>query len=443
VRRRSATCSLNSARPPTRPLSNSASRPLRRLPPPPAHPKTGKRLQNKGPEPFTVLTINGRITLSRRRYFAKGVGSFNPLDTWIDSAEATISLGAREMACRLNLASRNFDKAAENLQRAAQFSLSGEFLRQVVEDEGKSVQKAAAAGQLPLGWDYRDCAAHDKDGNETGKTRVYLGSDGVKVPVVTQSEKDARRGKIKAKRRRRGKKCRKLPRPRAGADQRYKEFKIVTYYDELQEHRLVSVTRGDHEVAGRLMRRDGGRVGLDKADDKVALVDGAEWIKNQMEKQSLPLDDIGLDFYHLADYAHKTRRAVYGEEDPQDKTAPGNVWVAGILHTAKHKGYEALRDELVQWKATLRGRKQRQAAEALIGYVTDRREMIKYPQFQAVGRQIGSGPTESMCKATTLRIKGVGMRWDADNAEAIMALEALDQSGAWQSYWDSRLAQAA
>jgi hypothetical protein len=437
------TCSLNSARPPTRPPCNSACRPPRRLPPPPAHPKTGKRLQNKGPEPFTILTINGRITLSRRRYFAKDVGSFNPLDTWIDSAEATISLGAREMACRLNLASRNFDKAAENLQRAAQFSISGEFLRQVVEDEGKAVGKAAAAGQLPLGWDYRDCAAHDKDGKETGKTRVYLGSDGVKVPVVTQAEKDARRGKIKAKRRRKGKKCRKLPRPRAGADQRYKEFKIVTYYDELQEHRLVSVTRGDHEVAGRMMRRDGGRVGLDKADDKLALVDGAEWIRNQMEKQSLPLDDIGLDFYHLADYAHKTRRAVYGEEDPQDKTAPGNVWVAGVLHTAKHKGYEALRDELVQWKATLHGRKQRQAAEALIGYVTDRREMIKYPQFQALGRQIGSGPTESMCKATTLRIKGVGMRWDADNAEAIMALEALDQSGAWQSYWDSRLAQAA
>src|SRR3954447_18158236 len=223
----------------------------------------------------------------------------------------------------------------------------------------------------------------------------------------------------------------------------YKEFKIVTYYDDLQGHRLVSVTRGDHEVAGRLMRRGGGRGGVDRADDKVAVVDGADWIKNQMTKQSLSLDDIGLDFYHLADYAHKTKRAVYGEEDPDDKTAPGNVWVAGILHTAKHQGYQALRDALVGWKATLHGPKERQAAEALIGYVTDRRAMIKYPECQAVGRQIGSGPTESMCKATTLRIKGVGMRWDGDNAEAIMALEALEQSGAWQSYWDSRLGLAA
>jgi hypothetical protein len=75
--------------------------------------------------------------------------------------------------------------------------------------------------------------------------------------------------------------------------------------------------------------------------------------------------------------------------------------------------------------------------------VTERAAMILYPQFQAVGRQIGSGPTESMGKATTQRIKGRGKRWDSDNAEAIMALEALDQSGGWPAYWDSFLTQAA
>jgi hypothetical protein len=69
--------------------------------------------------------------------------------------------------------------------------------------------------------------------------------------------------------------------------------------------------------------------------------------------------------------------------------------------------------------------------------------MIQYPKFLEMGRQIGSGPTESMCKATTQRTKGVGMRWDADNAEAVMALEALEQSGGWQAYWDSFLTQAA
>ena len=87
--------------------------------------------------------------------------------------------------------------------------------------------------------------------------------------------------------------------------------------------------------------------------------------------------------------------------------------------------------------------RKRKAIERLLGYVSDRAEMIRYPEFLALGRQIGSGPTESMCKATTLRLKGRGMRWDRDNAEALMALEALDQSGTWEDYWDAQLSLAA
>ena len=202
--------------------------PRKRLFPPPPNPNSGKSLQNKGPEPFTFLTSNGRITLSRRRYFAKDLGSFTPLDTWIDKAEATISLGVREMACRLNLASRNFDKAAENLGRSAQVYLSGEFLRQVVESEGKAVQAAAQAGKLPLDWTASDCPAWDKEGEPTDRSRIYLGSDGVMVPHITDAEKRTRRDRTKAKRRRCGQRRRALPRARPGADGPFQEFKIVT-----------------------------------------------------------------------------------------------------------------------------------------------------------------------------------------------------------------------
>ena len=45
-------------------------------------------------------------------------------------------------------------------------------------------------------------------GDKTGKTtRVYTGSDGVMVPVITETEKIKRRDTIRAKRRRSGKKC--------------------------------------------------------------------------------------------------------------------------------------------------------------------------------------------------------------------------------------------
>lgn len=388
------------------------------------------------------MTVNGRITLSRRRYSAPGVGGTHPLDVWLDRAEDSLSLGLRELACRLNLASANFDKAAENLGRAAQVHLSGEFLRQIVESEGKAVQAAAQAGLLPIDWQASDGPALDAAGQPTEHSRLYLGSDGVMVPHVTDPEKRRRRERVKAKRRRCGKKRRPLPRVRSGADGPFKEFKIVTFYDDAAKHRLVSVTRGDCEQAGRLMRRDAGRVGLDKADDKVGVVDGSEWIKNQIQRQSLPLDDLGLDFYHLAENVHKARRAVFGEEDPKDEQVPGRVWAGQVLHTAKHAGYERLREQLQEWKAGLCRASARQAAEQLLNYVTDRREMIQYPKFQELGRQIGSGPTESMCKATTQRIKGRGRRWDGDKAESIMALEALEQSGAWQDYWDAQLCLA-
>jgi len=365
--------------------------------------------------------------LRRRRWHSPGAGTTTPLDAWVDAVEASISLGVREMACRLNADSKNFDKAAANLARTAPIDVSGERLRALVETEGKKVIQVQRSAQLPVGWSAAECAT------PAGPTRVYFGSDGVMVPVLTSAEKQTRRRKIKEKRRRRGRKVRPLPAAKTGADQKYKEFKIVAYYDEAQEHRLVAGTRGDHEVAGRLMRREAARLRLDQADEKVGNVDGSPWIRNQVAQQSLPLDALGLDFYHLSENVHKARRAIYGEDNEA-----GQVWAGAVLHTFKHDGYDAAWQQLLDWRAGVR-RGQRPTADQLLNYVSDRREMIRYPEFQAKDWQIGSGPTEATCKTLTARLKGSGMRWDADNAEAIMGLEALSQSGQWNLYWQSQL----
>jgi hypothetical protein len=341
----------------------------------------------------------------------------------------------RELVCRLNQASRCFAKAADNLARTAQLRLSREALRQLVLAEGKAVASAEKDGRLALAWDAGQCFVPDEQGRPTTATRVYLGVDGVMVPTVTRQEKDVRRATVRAKRRRRGRKCRPLPRARPGSDQSFKEVKIVTFYDEPCAHRLVLLTRGNSDQAGRLMRRAAGLIGLEKAQDKAAVVDGAEWIRKQILAQSVPVDAVQLDFYHLAENVHKARRAVFGESDPKDEADAGNRWAAGLLHVAKHEGYLALDEALCAWVRELPPSK-RAAGVALLGYVTEREEMVAYPEFRKAGRQIGSGPTESMCKATTLRVKGVGKKWDADNAEAVMILEALDQSGAWDTYWN-------
>jgi hypothetical protein len=402
---------------------------MRRKPlfPPPKHATTGQNLSNKGRQEYSVLTINGRVVLKRIRWHGAGVGSITPLDLYLDKAEQTISVGAREISCRLNGNSKNFDRTAENLARAAQIASSGETLRVLIENEGRQVLKVQQAGMLPIPWSADDCET------EEGTTRLYLGSDGVMVPMVTDEEKKKRRQKIKEKRRRRGKKAKPLPRARPGADQKYKEFKVVAFYDETQEHRIVAGTKGDCTEAGRLMRHQAARIHLDQADEKIGNVDGSPWIRNQIERQSLYLDGLGLDFYHLAENAQKARRGVYGEEEA------GKNWVGDLLHTFKHEGYEASWQKLVAWRATVRGPTKRKAADTLLGYVSERRDMIRYPEFIEKGWQIGSGPTEATCKTLTARLKGSGMRWGATNGEALMALEALSQSGLWKAYWQTLL----
>ena len=124
--------------------------------------------------------------------------------------------------------------------------------------------------------------------------------------MVTQAEKDKRRRHIREKRQRRGRKAKPLPSPRPGTDQGYKEFKIVTFYDQDMSHRLVSVTRRNHEAAGGLMRRDARRLGLREAKEKIGNVDGASWIRRQIQRQRLGLSGLGLDFYHLSENVHNT-----------------------------------------------------------------------------------------------------------------------------------------
>jgi hypothetical protein len=390
---------------------------------------TGKRKQNKGSADRSTLSVNGRVSLRRRHYHSKGEGATTPGDDWLDAAHATISLATRELCCQLNMASRSFEMTASNLAKSARLSLSAETLRQLVEEEGKAALAQSRTGELGPNWRAAQCKGPD------GQSLVYLSSDGFMAPMITDQEKQARREKVMAKRKARkgGGKRRRLSPVKHGSDQRYKEFKAVMFYDHDLTHRQVSVTRGDCQAAGKLMSRDAWRLGFAAADFRVGNIDGGPWIINQILTRKLPMTATGLDFYHLGENVHKARRIVFGEED-----AEGKRTMDDLMHTVKHQGYEPMRQKLMEIRQGQRGAK-RQALDRLIEYVSDRREMIRYPQFIKNGWHIGSGAMESQCRVVPDRVKGPGKRWDADNAEAIMALEALYQSGQGPAYWNLAL----
>lgn len=380
------------------------------------------------------------MRLRRTRYFDRAGGSRTPVDALVDQARRTITLAVRELGARLAVDSASFERAAGNLRRTTGLALSAQTLRQVVESEGREVLCAQRNEQLELDFMARDCTTGRRpDGQET--TRVYAGMDGVMVPVVTQAEKDKRREKAQARRKRlppaQGRKRRKpLPPVKAGADQGYKEFKVVTFYDQEHKRRYVRATSQDHEAAGKLLAQGANRLRLRQARETVALADGAPWIWRQMGRRLPYLDGQVLDFYHLCEHVHAARRVVFGEED-----AAGQLGANQALHAVRHEGYEPFWALLTRKRAEVgRSKTKRAALDALMAYVAQRRELMDYPRCDRMGWDVGSGSTESMCGAMTRRLKMRGMRWDRDHAQEMMALETLEQTDGWAAWYRYRAA---
>ena len=337
------------------------------------------------------------------------------------------------MCCQLGIAGRSFARSAKALEDTAQIKMSEEIYRQVVESEGKAVLKASAEEELEVGWSASDCKTTTPSGQEI--TRVYVSADGVMTPTTTDAEKQKRRDTVLKKRKEMPAEKRKLlpglgP-VKKGSDQRFKQVYVTILYDQEQKHRLVGVTRKDHKGLGKLLKRDSARIRLRAAVEAVGMVDGAVCLRKNLEP--LPLEEILLDFYHLSEHVNDAGRKTLGET-----SEAGKKWREDVLHTLRHEGYEPFWSKLVDWRGQLRGGK-RKVADHLMNYVAERREMIIYEQCEKRGWDIGTGPMESMCGTTTDRIKGRGRRWDHDNAEAVMGLEAAEQSDLWDAYWDKEL----
>lgn len=392
------------------------------------------------------MTVNGEITLYRRWWSSPASGSFAPVDDLIDSEHQTVTVGVREMAARLNNGHRSFEVVARNLQRTAQVTLGAEQLRLLVEAEGRRVGQKQKDGSLLPVFQASDClipkdaAASPEAPPRTlagalGRkpvTRIYAGADGVMVPVITEAEKIRRRTKVREKRQKSGKKCRPLRPRRRGWTGPYREFKVVEFHDETGKFTHQMLSADPRKGIGVHIRREAVRLNVLRADERISNVDGATWIRKQLNASaaSLNLDGLGLDFWHFVENIHRCRREVFGAT-----SADGEAWAEALGECFRHEGFEPGWQKLMVWRATLTSPKKRKAADRLINYTSERREMINYPEFRKHGWQIGSGPTEARCKTTTYRLKAPGCRWDIRNAEAIAALTTLLDSGQWDQYW--------
>jgi hypothetical protein len=374
--------------------------------------------------------MNGVIRIQRQIWWYGCDPSDGRVDRWLGLVDDSLSVGARELCCCVGTDS-SFEKARNKLKKLAQIEVSSERLRTIVEREGFRMLELRRQGLLNPHWQAQDCRPLP-----SAPSQVLGGADGVMVPVVTAAEKAKRRAGRKHVRRRGRKNLRRCR--QAGADQGWKEFKLGLFYDASKEHCHVFATRGDHQEFGRQLRREAGKLGLNKADQKLSITDGAEWIRRQMRTRLPMLDEMILDFYHFAEHVGAASTACWGVDTPEAKN-----WTGTVLHVAKHEGALAVLKEIAAARGLLRAKAPRMALSNLEHYVAKRVEMMDYPRFVAAGYDIGSGPTEAKCKTVPSRLKGSGMRWNLPNAEAMAALACAEQSDLLEAYWSQELQRVA
>jgi len=184
---------------------------------------------------------------------------------------------------------------------------------------------------------------------------------------------------------------------------------------------------------GARMRRQAAQVGLDRAEQWVALTDGGNGLDDFMEAH-FPRAVRILDFYHAAEHLDDLAKAYCGGD-----TAAAAELTATWSHRMKHEGGAAILAELEA--LDLKGRSPAAAEEhrLVTGYVRNNLHRMDYPRYREEGWQIGSGHIEAACKTVVnQRLKQSGMRWGCDGADALCHLRALyeGESSQWDAFWE-------
>jgi hypothetical protein len=147
---------------------------------------------------------------------------------------------------------------------------------------------------------------------------------------------------------------------------------------------------------------------------------------------AFPAGECILDFYHAAEHVNDLAKAWHANEDQARSLAQS--W----CHTLKHEGGQALLETLENLDLRGKSPPARETHRQVTQYVRNQCHRRDYPRYRANGWLIGSGHVESACKTVVGgRLKGCGMRWSEDGADAVCHLRALFKSdpSQWDAFW--------
>lgn len=191
----------------------------------------------------------------------------------------------------------------------------------------------------------------------------------------------------------------------------------------------------DLDAIGQQLRRECLAVGIDRADQVIALTDGGAGLEECLTTALAGIVKhliFILDFWHAAQHLQEFAKVFIREETAREEQM--KTW----CHLLKHAGGAVLLRELESLDLTTASPLVIEAHRQLTGYVRNNLHRMDYPTYVQNGWQIGSGRVESACKSVVAcRLKGPGMRWREPGTNSLCHLRALLKSepSAWQYFW--------
>jgi len=367
-----------------------------------------------------VLTAVGEVAVSRPYYLCPHChqGQF-PVDQQLDIVDTEFSPGVRRMQALVGQ-DASFDHGREQMKRLAGLEITTKSVERVSESIGADIarrerEEIDRAVQLDLPIILGEPVPI-----------LYIQMDGAGVPVV-KKETAGRKGKLDG-----------LP-----AHTREAKLGCVftqTKWDQegfpIRDPGSTSYT-GTIETAEQFGKRlyvEAWKRGWSRAEKKVVIGDGAEWIWN-IAKDHFPGAVQIVDLFHARQHLWDLARLLYPTQGKQR-----NTWIG--LHQQRwlDKGKIA---KLVASLNSIQApdadlaKKIRNEAD----YFVTNSARMNYPKFRKQHLFVGSGVIEAGCKTVIgHRLKQSGMFWTVAGANSILALRCSHLNGRFEDYWESRRA---
>jgi hypothetical protein len=369
----------------------------------------------KGFRPRKIVSLLGPISIERHYYHCPHCHQGNsPLDAMLGLQHHDLTPAADEVVCLAGIEDSFGIGATKILERMSGLRRSESSVQRTTEAAGERVAEAEHAGETfgPLTpWNWHK----DVEGKRVGYVSVDATGVGVQGPGGKKTEgKMAYVGMV----------YNPVPEDRerwANPDGKTPAWKA----------RYVSQVRTLEELAQPL-RTQAAQVHLDAAERWIALSDGGSGLEDFLRTNFPRVEAIILDFYHVAEYVAKLSKALHPGDEPA-----ANSWREAICERLKTQGGTVVLEELRSLDVGKRP-EAKTIRDEVVGYFANQSHRMDYPSYRAKGWQIGSGPVESACKTVIgKRMKGGGMRWGVDGADAMSHLRAkfCSADNQWASFW--------